>query len=312
MHALQINKYGGPEVMEINPQAPELAVTEGKVLVEVSAASVNPIDWKIRQGYLAQMVPLQFPVTLGGDFSGVVKAVGNGVTTLKVGDEVYGQAGALLGGSGSFAEYTVTAAKNVALKPNNLTHAEAASLPLVAVSALQALYEHLQLQADQVILIHGGAGGIGAFAIQLAKHIGAKIIATVGTDDMNYVLKLGADQTIDYKTQKFEDVIKEVDAVFDTVGGETYTRSFTVLKPGGMIVSMVEQPQTDLMEQYHVQAIAQFTQVTTERLEQLKTLVEQGVIKTHVDKTFPLMAAADALRYLETGHPRGKVVITVK
>lgn len=312
MKAAQINQYGGSDVVAINENAPTPAVSSGHLLIEVRAAGVNPVDWKIREGYLQQMAPLQFPATLGGDFSGIVTDVGDGVSGFTKGDEVYGQASVLGGGSGSFAEFLSASPTTVARKPKNASHTEAAALPLAGVSALQALTEHLKLLRGQTILIHGGAGGIGSFAIQLAKHLGAAVATTAGADDAQHVKDLGADEVVDYKTQRFEDLLRDYDAVLDTVGGETYARSFKVLKKGGTIVSMLEQPNAELMQQHGVTAISQFTQVTTERLSKLAELVEQGVIKVRLDKTFPLEQAGAALTYLQTGHPRGKVVLEIQ
>ena len=312
MKAAQINRYGGSDTVEINENAPTPAMSPGHVLIEVRAAGVNPVDWKVREGYMQQMVPLQFPATLGGDFSGIITDVCSGFSGFTKGDEVYGQASVLGGGSGSFAEFLSVSSATVARKPKNVGHAEAAALPLAGVSALQALTEHIQLASNQKILIHGGAGGIGTFAIQLAKHLGATAAATASADDAQYVRDLGADQVINHQTQQFEDVIRDYDAVFDTVGGETYARSFKVLNKGGVIVSMVEQPNAELMQQYGVTAIAQFTQVSTERLTKLAELVDQGVLKVHIDKTFPLEQAGAALAYLQTGHSRGKVVLEIR
>ena len=312
MKTAHINEYGGKEAVEINDTVSKPQAEAGKIVVEIRAAGVNPIDWKIRQGYMAQMMPLQFPATMGGDFSGVVTEVGEGVSGFSAGDEVYGQAGVLLGGSGTFAEYALVSAQNVAQKPKNISHQEAAGLPLAGVSALQALSENIDLKKGQKILIHGGGGGVGSFAVQLAKYLGAYVYTTVSTEDAAYVKGLGADEVIDYTAQKFEDLVTDCDAVFDMAGGETYTRSFSVLKKGGIIVSMVEQPNTELMEKYGVRSISQFTQPTREKLEKLAVLVEQGVVKVHIDKTFPLDETAEALSYLETGHPQGKVVLEVK
>ena len=308
MKAAQINKYGGSEVVEINKNAPKPAVSRGQLLVEVYAAGVNPIDWKIREGYM----PLKFPATLGGDFSGVVADIGEGVSGLKKGFEVYGYASVLGGGSGSFAEFVLSDAKVITLKPKNITHMEAGSLPLTGVSAWQALVDHMGLSRGKKILIHGGAGGIGSMAIQLAKHLGAYVAATVNEKDMQYVKELGVDEAIDYKNQTFEGMLHDYDAVYDTVGGETYVRSFKVLRKGGIIVSMLEQPRPELMEQYGVNAIGQMTQVNTERLSKLAELVSKRVIKVHVDKTFPLEQAGEALAFLQNGHPRGKVVLKMK
>ena len=230
MKSAQIKKYGGSEVIEINQSTSEPTVSSGKVLVTIKAAGVNPADWKIREGGLQQLVLLQSPSTLGMDFSGVTKQVGEGVSPsdFKQGDEVYGQAGVINGGSGAFAEMALANKESIAHKPKRLSHAESADLPLVGISAWQALIEDIRLSKGQKILIHGGAGGIGSIAIQLAKNLGAYIATTVGTNDKQFVQELGADVVIDYKTQAFEDLLHDYDAVFDTVGGETYRRSFKV------------------------------------------------------------------------------------
>lgn len=312
MKAAQINKYGGSEVVEINKNAPKPTVSQGQLLIEVHAAGINPVDWKIREGYMRQMAPLKFPATLGGDFSGVVVEVGEDVSGFKKDDEVYGQASIRRSGSGSFAEFTLADANTTAHKPKNTSHVEAAALPLTGVSAWQALVDHIGLSRGEKILIHGGAGGIGSIAIQLAKYLGAYVATTVSVKDIPYVKELGADEAIDYKNQSFENIVHDYDAVYDTVGGETYVRSFKVLKKGGIIVSMLEQPRSDLMEQYEVNAIGQFTQVNSERLSKLAELVERRAIKVHIEKTFPLEQAGEALSYLQNGHTRGKVVLKIK
>ncbi len=311
MKAAQINKYGGNEVVEINKNAPKPIVTKGHLLIEVYAAGVNPVDWKIREGYMRQMAPLKFPATLGGDFSGIVAEVGGGVSGFEKGNEIYGQASIIRGGSGSFAEFAVADENTIAHKPKNLSHIEAAALPLTGVSAWQALVDHMGLSKGKKILIHGGAGGIGSIAIQLARHLEACVASTASAKDLQYVRKLGADRVIDYKSQSFEVMLRNYDAVFDTVGGETYTRSFRVLKRGGLIVSMLEQPDTDLMEQYGVNAIGQFTQVNRERLSKLDELVDKSIIKVHIEKTFPLEKTQEALAFQQNGHPRGKVVLKI-
>jgi alcohol dehydrogenase len=312
MKAAQINKYGGNEVVEINNNTPKPVVSEGHLLVEVYAAGINPLDWKIREGYMRQAIPMKFPATLGGDFSGVVADVGSGITGFRKGDEVYGQAGILRGGSGSFAEFVLADIKVTARKPTNMDHVEAAALPLTGVSAWQGLVEHMGLSRGKKILIHGGAGGIGTIAIQLAKYLGAYVAATVSAKDMLYVRELGADEAIDYKKLSFEDLFHNYDAVFDTVGGETYEKSFRVLKKGGIIVSMLEQPDPELMERYGVNAIGQFTQVNSERLSRVAELADKRIIKVHIDKIFPLDQAREALAFQQTGHPRGKLVLKMK
>jgi alcohol dehydrogenase len=316
MRSAQMKGYGSSEVVEINQNAAAPNdPSDGKVLVKVKAAGVNPIDWKIREGYMQQMIPLQFPSTLGMDFSGTIEKVGAGVSGFNVGDEVYGQASVTHGGSGAFAEIALANADSIAHKPKSLNHQEAAGLPLVGVSAWQALVETIGLTDGQKkILIHGGAGGIGSIAIQLAKRLGAYVATTASTNDKQFVKELGADEVIDYKTQTFEDLLPhDYDAVFDTVGGETYKRSFEVLKRGSgmIIVSMLEQPNQQLMEQFGVKAIFQFTQVNRERLTKLAQWVDQNNIRVNVDRTFPLEEAGKALDYQKDVHPRGKVVLAI-
>jgi alcohol dehydrogenase len=313
MKSAQINKYGSSEVIEINQSTFEPTVSSGKVLVIIKAAGVNPADWKIREGGLQQIISLQFPSTLGMDFSGVIKQVGEGIShsDFKQGDDVYGQAGVISGGSGAFAEMALANTESIAHKPKRLSHAEAAGLPLVGVSAWRALVENIGLSKDQKILIHGGAGGIGSIAIQLAKYLGADVATTVSTNDKQFVQELGAGQAIDYKTQNFEDILHDYDAVFDTVGGETYRRSFKVLKKGGIIVSMLEQPNSELMNQYGIKAIFQFTQADRERLTKLAQWVDQNNIRVNVEKKFSLDEAGDALDYQKDVHPRGKVVLAM-
>lgn len=311
MKAAQISGYGGNEVVSVN-RIPKPSPGHGRVLVEAHAAGVNPVDWKIREGYLQQMAPLKFPATLGGDFSGKIIEIGSSVPGLKKGEDVYGTAIVLAGGSGSFAEFIAANAGSISAKPNGTNYAEAAALPLVGVSAIQALMEHMRLSKGQRILIHGGAGGIGSIAIQIAKHVGAHVAATAATDDITFIRELGADEAMDYKKQRFEELIRDYDAVFDTVGGETYARSFKVLKKGGIIVSMLEQPNQELMRQHGVTAVSQFTQINAERLKKLGELVEGGAVKVHVDKIFPLEKAAEALDHLKNGRPRGKVVIKIR
>ena len=318
MKSAQINKYGDSEVVEINQSTPSPNdPSEAMVLVKIKAAGVNPSDWKLREGFFKQMVPLQFPATLGMDFSGVVEKVGASISSdLKQGDEVYGQTGVMSGGSGAFAEIALVNADKIAHKPKTLTHEQAAGLPLVGVSAWQALVEIIGLSKDKKILIHGGAGGIGSISIQLAKHFGAYVATTVSTDDIQFVKEeLGADEAIDYKTQTFEDVLPhDYDAVFDTVGGETYTRSFKILKRsgGGIIVSMLEQPVQELMDQFGVKAVFLFSQANRERLTRLAQWVDQNNILINVERAFPLDEARAALDYQRDVHPRGKIVLAMR
>lgn len=198
------------------------------------------------------------------------------------------------------------------LNQKNLNFTKAGALPLAGVSALQGVLEHTNLKTNQKILIHGGAGGIGTIAIQIAKNIGANVATTVSPDDVDYAKKLGADEVIDYKSQRFEELLSNLDAVFDMVGKDTYEKSFKVLRKGGVIVSMLEAPNEQLMKEYGVTAVSQQTKVTTERLNKLTQLVEQGVVTVHIEKVFPLDQAADALYYLEHTPPKGKVVVEIR
>ncbi len=311
MKAAQINEYGGQDVVVVTNNAPKPEPATGQVLVEVHAASVNPFDVKVRDGLVKQVAELHFPATLGGDVAGTVASVGEGVEGFEVGQAVYGQANAL-SGQGSFAEFTPVKAESLAAKPAQIDFTNAAAIPLVGVSAYQALVDHMQLQAGQKILIHGGAGGIGSIAIQLAKHLGAYVATTASSGDTDFVKGLGADAVIDYTSQDFAAILKDYDAVYDVIGGETFRKSLQILKTGGTLVSMVEKENEALAKQYGVTIIGQFTRTTTERLTKLAQLIDEGAMKVKIDKTFPLDAAADALEYVKTGHPHGKVVITVK
>lgn len=312
MKAVQFNRYGGPKVIEINTNASKPTPATGQVLVEVHAGSINPFDWKLRAGYMKNMIPLQFPFTMGGDFSGVVNELGENVSEFKIGDEVYGQALVLAGGSGAFAEFCASNISNTSLKPKNIDFFQAASLPLVGSSAIQALEEHIKLKNKQKILIHGGAGGIGHIVIQLAKHLGGYVATTVSSKDMEFAKNLGADEVIDYKNQKFEERLHDFDAVFDTAGGETTDKSFKVLKKGGIIVSMLGQPNLELAKEYGITAIGQMTNTNAKHLLRLAQLVERGKIKPQIAKVFPLEQTREAFEYLEKSHPRGKVVVGIR
>jgi alcohol dehydrogenase len=310
IRAARLQHYGGAEAVRVE----EICLPEpglGELLVRVHAAGVNPIDWKTRAGLLREKLPLSLPVTLGGDYSGVVDAVGPGVVAFKAGDEVYGEASPAHGGSGSFAEYVIVPAGGAAPKPKGLSHAAAAALPLTGVSALQALTEHLRIARGQSVLVHGGAGGIGSMAIQMANDLGAHVVTTVRGSQVADAERLGAQRVIDYESQRFEEVVRDLDAVFDTVGGDTYVRSFKVLKRGGRLVSMLQPPRHDLMDEFEVEAVAQFTKVTTNRLARLAAFIDHGALKVRLDRNFPLERASAALQHLEKDSPTGKVVLTL-
>jgi NADPH:quinone reductase-like Zn-dependent oxidoreductase len=312
MKAVQINQYIPLQDVDVKSNIDKPSAQAGQLLIEVQAAGVNPIDWKICEGHVKSRFDLPFPIILGKDFSGIVQAVGTGVSDFKAGDEVYGESMIFHHGTGSFAEFINVDPNGIAPKPKSLSHLEAAALPLAGVSAWQALVDFMHLQKGQKILIHGGTGGIGSLAIQIAKDLGAYVATTVSKDNIEHAKALGADEAIDYKNQAFETVLKDYDAVFDTVGGDTYERSYKVLKKGGVIVSMLEPPREELMKQYGVKAFLEFTDVNHSRLQKLSELVDHDRLNIRIDKTFPLDKAREALLHLKTGHPRGKVVIKIK
>ncbi|MCQ6962836.1 NADP-dependent oxidoreductase [Methanolobus chelungpuianus] len=310
MKAAQINEFGTDSVV-INHNVNTPEIESGKVLVKVHAAGVNPFDWKVREGYVPSAKNHGFPMTLGGDFAGTVLDVGEGVSLYRKGDHIYGSGIILSGGSGAFAEYVLASEKLTALKPEKASYPEAAALPLTGVSAYDVVFNKMQLQEGQKILIHGGSGGIGSMAIQMAKHLGAYVAATARKDKSDYLRNLGADEVVDYKDEIFEDRLKDYDAVFDTVGGDTYKRSFKVLKNGGIIVSMLEQPDQELMSKYQVSAVGQSTKINSHSLQKLAGLFDDGVITVTIDRIFPLDEAGQALEYQRAGNVKGKVVIAV-
>ena len=313
MKAAQFNKYGGPEVIKLNRDAVLPKAGEGQILVEGHTASINPIDLVIRAGYMQQMFTLTFPATLLGDFAGEVKEVGQGVLDFRVGDQVFGFAPVIFGGSGAAAEYVASKAAVAALKPQRASHTETAALPLAGVSAVQALELHLKAKPGQKVLIHGGAGGIGSFAIQYAKYLGCHVATTVRGSQKEFVRQLGADDVIDFELEKFDTILKEYDGVLDTVGGEVYKRSFSVLKRGGMVVSMVQNsPDQELMSKFGVVSDFFIAQVDFVSLQSLAELVDKGALKSQIDREFPLEQAREACAYVEQDHPKGKVVVRIK
>ncbi len=312
MRAVQIKNYGSAEAIEIISDAPQPILQSGQVRIEVRAASLNRIDSAIRNGYMKDMLPLSFPVIMGGDFAGIVTEVGEGVTTLKTGDEVYGNAGQFKGGTGSLAEFTVANAKNVALKPASMDFNQAAALPLSGASALQAIEKELHVQPGQKILIQGGAGGIGSLAIQIAKLHGAHVATTVHSADIAFVKGLGADEVIDYDTKDVTQLLTGFDAILDTAGGEAMNKLFTILKQGGVFVTLAGQPDQEIAKEHGITAMSQMTEVSIEQLSKLAQLVDSGKLKEQIEKTFPLNQTKEAFVYFENEHPNGKVVVEVK
>lgn len=311
MKAAQFSEYGDAskvQIVEVEKPEPK----QGQVLVKVHASSLNPFDSSVREGHMKEMIPLDLPVTLGGDIAGVVESVADGVNDIAVGDKVYGQANVVAGNSGAFAEFATTSNNQVAKMPNNLDFLQAASLPLVGVSAWQALSEHIKLSSGQKIFIHGGAGGIGSIAIQIAKHIGAYVAATATGDDLEFLKKLGTDEVIDYKQDKFYEKLKDFDAVFDTTPGQEFTDSLRILKSGGVAVSMLAGADEAEAAEKGVTAITQSTQVTKEALNALSELVESGVVEPEVSQVFELDKIREAFEARETSNSRGKVVLSIQ
>ena len=305
MKAIRIHQYGGPEVLaQVEMQRPTPGSDE--VLVKVHAAAVNPIDWKMRAGHVKQVFPLTFPATLGWDVSGTVEEVGNKVTQFKRGDEVY----ALVKGGG-YAEYVVATEAIVAKKPRTLDHIQAASVPVSGLTALQALFEVAQLRAGQKVLIHAAAGGVGNFAVQLAKARGAYVIGTASSKNQTFLSDLGVDQPLDYQKTRFEDAVHDVDVVLDTIGGETQERSFKVLKKGGILVSLVQPPAQESATQYGVRALFYGGHASSSDLTEIAKLIDDGKVKTVVETVIPLAEARRAHELSETGHARGKIVLKV-
>jgi alcohol dehydrogenase len=310
MKAVKVHKFGGPEVLHYE-DALKPSPRRGEVLIEVHASSINPIDTKSVRPDSDYKSYLNLPVTPGTDVSGIVVRVGEGVTTLKPGDKIYGQAGALQKGTGAFAEYAIAQENAVANMPENLSFIEAGAIPLTAASAYVAVVQHMKLHNGQKILIHGGSGGIGSFAIQLAKHLGAHVVTTTSVDGVSYAKHLGADEVIDYEFQSFEKIIKDFDAVLDTVGGDVYRKSFEVVKEGGIIVSMLCQPDEVLMRQYGVRAVLEMTQVDRDLLNKISRLVNQGVLRVNISKTLPLKDTREAYEIKNKEHVLGKIAINV-
>lgn len=307
MKAMTLRQYGGPEVFQPE-DLPAPQPLPGEVRVRVHAVGINPVDTKRRQN-----APYtDFPVVLGWDISGVVDVLGEGVTEFQMGDEVYGMIRFPDEGR-AYAEYVTAPVNQLALKPVSLSHIEAAATTLAPLTTLQ-VFERMNLQSGQSILIHAGAGGVGHFAVQLAAARGARVIATASPANREFVLGLGADEVIDYRARPFEQQVSGVDAVFDTVGGDTFTRSFGVVKPGGWVVSIVTRMSDELSAQAQQAGVkADWVWVVPSRsqLDEISALVSAGRLKPHISQTFPLEQVAAAHRAQETGRTVGKIVLTV-
>lgn len=308
MKAVRVHSFGPPEVISLEDVSkPEPAGGE-VVVVQVKAAGVGPWDALIRSG--RSVLPQPLPLTLGSDLSGVVHAIGPGVGKFKIGDEVFGVTNERF--TGAYAEYAVAKATMIALKPKTLNHSHAASVPVVAVTAWQMVFELARLSLGQSVLIHGGAGNVGGYLLQLAKRAGAMVITTAAAKDTSYVRSLGAYGVIDYRLRRFEEQVKDIDVVLDTVGGDTLDRSYGVLKRGGILVSSVAQPSQEKAQQHGVSALFFLVRVTTDRLKKIAELIDAGELKTEVGEVLWLNEARQGHQMLEGApHRRGKIVIKV-
>jgi NADPH:quinone reductase-like Zn-dependent oxidoreductase len=306
MKAIRIHNYGGPEQL-FHEDAPRPIAGPGEVLVAIHAASINPVDWKIRAGYMKAHVPLSFPAILGLDISGVVEATGPDVAGFKAGDEVYAMCEPVKGGG--YAEYTAVKTGILALKPKSLDHIQAAAIPLAGLTAWHALTEFGSLQRGQKVLIHGAAGGVGSFAVQIAKAMGAYVIGTAQARNQALLRELGVDLAIDYKATAFEQVAKEIDLIIDTVGGETEQRSWAVLKKGGILTSTVSQAQAP-----HPGVTGKYiaNHPNGAGLRELAKLAEAGKLRPIVETVLPLQETRKGHELSETGHVRGKIVLRVR
>ena len=306
MKAAFIERYGGPGELKYG-ELPDPVAGPGEVVIDVHAASINAADWKVRAGQYQQA---KFPLILGRDFSGVISAVGQGVTDLKVGDAAFGVCEA--GQEGAYAEKIAVKAAIVAKKPDALSHVNAAALALTGLTALSAIEDTLKLKPGETILIQGGAGGVAGFAIQLAKHIGAHVITTASAANHDYVRGLGADEIIDYNRVDFTHAVTNCDAVFDTVGAEVAQRSFAVLKPGGRAAFIASGAQAPKPSRDDVTSLRPPVGRARRHLERIVELVQAGAVRPPEIKLYRLSDAADAHRLSESRHFRGKLVFQVR
>lgn len=308
MRALLMTGYGGPEVLKLDEVATPTP-SRGEVRIRVHAAAVNPVDWKIRSGKLQRNYAVELPYIPGRDVAGTIDAIGSGVTGWKVGDSVV----AVTGG-GTLAEYVIAPAENVARKPAKLTFAQAAGIPTASLAAWRTLITNGDIKSGQRVLIHGGAGGVGSTAVQLADWRGAHVIATASTRNHEYLKSIGADEVIDYRTTRFEDVAKNVDVVLDTVGGDTLQRSPAVLREGGTLLTIVGIQPAQACSERKLRCPTPST-ATDERpgaeLTKLGQLFDSGALKMEIEAVFPLEQATQALELSETGRARGKIVVQV-
>ena len=306
MKAVVAHEYGAPEVLKYE-DAPQPEPKENELLVRVIACGVNPADPLVVGGRFAKEFGTHLPLIPGYDVAGVVEKTDAKVTKFKKGDAVYGYA--LFGGG--WAEFAVLAENEAALNPKSATFTEAAAVPLAALTAWQAVVDTAKLTADQTVLIHGGSGGVGSFAIQIAKAKGARVIATASTANQDLLTQLGADMPIDYTKTKFEEVARDVDVVFDTVGRDTLARSYPIVKKGGIVTTIVGRPDPAQLDKYGIRGSSIWSHPDANELTDITTLIEAGKIKPVVGEVMPLTDAVKASQQAETHHTRGKLVLKI-
>lgn len=304
MKTIRIHAYGHSDHIRME-DAPRPSAKPGEVLVKIHAAGVNPVDWKIREGFYEKIAPREFPFTLGQDFSGEVVELGDGAQGFKVGDEVYGFV------NGSYAEYAAASVDKIARKPRTIDFNTAAGLPTPALTAYQIVTKLVQPSKGQTILIHGAAGGVGTLATQLCIWKQARVIATAASSDVSYLKDLGVEQVIDYKVERFDEKMKEVDAVIDLVGGETLSRSLPLIKNGGVLVSTVGPIDTAEAAKRNIRAFQILMEKNAADLAEIAKLVDQGVLKPRLDQVMPLIQAKDAQDLYQSGHTHGKLILKV-
>src|SRR5258706_7878198 len=305
INAIQVHDYGDTDQLKLE-QIPQPEPQEGEVLVRVYAAGVNPADWKRRSGLMKAFWPSTFPYVPGFDLAGVVEKVGPGVTVFQPGQEVFGRSS-----NGSYTQYSIAPANALALKPKTLSFAEAATIPVGATTAWQGIFDHGNLQAGQRVLILGGAGGVGVFAVQFARRKGAHVISTASTSNVDFVRSLGAETVVDYTKTRVGDEVHDVDLVFDTVGGEALASAWPTLRRGGTLVSIAGQPDEARARELGVRATRFSSQVNSELLNTFAQLIAEGQVKAVVGATFPLSEAGKAQNLSQGGHGRGRIILDI-
>jgi NADPH:quinone reductase-like Zn-dependent oxidoreductase len=304
MKAIRIYEYGNADTLKLD-EAPQLSIEDDQVLVRVRDAGVNPIDWKIRQGYMKQVMPANFPLTLGQDFAGEVVERGKAVDQFAIGNRVFGFA------QGTYAEYAAAPISTVAAMPKSMDFATAAALPTAGSTALQIIRDIVKAAPGITVLIQGAAGGVGSFASQIARNMGARVIGTATGPDLDYLKSLHVDEVIDFKRERFEEKAGGVDAVVDLVGGETLARSYAVVKKGGVLVTTVQPVDESAAKQAGIRAVQMFMKRNAADLAELSRLVEKGAVKPRLSQTMELKHAREAQELSETGRAQGKVVLKV-